>query len=79
MPPPPSQPAPATVFGISVDWLADMQSWLDAVFGSSAELITWWQMSLRAVVILIYGILIFASPIDACSVRARSSTSSPSF
>jgi uncharacterized membrane protein YcaP (DUF421 family) len=42
-----------------MDWANDMQFWLDVVFGSSAEVITWWQMSLRAVVIFIYGIIIF--------------------
>ena len=37
----------------------DIASLLATAFGSNAETITWWQMSLRAVLILVYGILIF--------------------
>ncbi len=36
-----------------------IQPVLDAYFGNSGNTINWWQMSLRAVVIFIYGILIF--------------------
>lgn len=36
-----------------------MQHALDHIFGSQAELITWWQMALRATLIFAYGVLAF--------------------
>jgi uncharacterized membrane protein YcaP (DUF421 family) len=39
--------------------MANVTHALDIVFGDSPELITWWQMTLRAVLIFAYGIVVF--------------------
>ena len=56
LPTPSVSAAPSLIPG---DWVTQVQTMTDQIFGSSAESITCWQTSLRAIVIFLYGILIF--------------------